>query len=196
MAAIASFPSFVKELPITKAALEFAAERHAGQVRETDRAPFILHPLEVAHLLRGRGYPDHVVAAGVLHDVIEDTDVRSGELAQRFGPEVAELVVAVSEPEGEGGYAERKARLRAAVADADADAIAVFAADKVAKTRELRLDLVRRGASLDALDDDKLEHYWACLELLERRLGHHPLVRQLRFELEALALLPPEPRDV
>jgi hypothetical protein len=38
---------------------------------------------------------------------------------------------------------------------------------------------------------DKLAHYWACLALLEERIGHVPLVRQLRFELEALALLPP-----
>jgi hypothetical protein len=37
----------------------------------------------------------------------------------------------------------------------------------------------------------RLEHYWASLELLEARLGGHPLVRQLRFELEALELLPP-----
>jgi (p)ppGpp synthase/HD superfamily hydrolase len=64
------FPSFVEELPVTRRALQFAAARHAGQRRETDQAPFILHPLEVAQLLRGRDYPDAVVAAGVLHDVI------------------------------------------------------------------------------------------------------------------------------
>jgi (p)ppGpp synthase/HD superfamily hydrolase len=69
------FPSFVEDLPITRRALEFAAREHRGQRRAADRAPFILHPLEVAQLLRGRGYPDTVVAAGVLHDVIEDTEV-------------------------------------------------------------------------------------------------------------------------
>src|SRR5690349_5100160 len=122
------FPTFVAELPMTRDALEFAAERHAGQRRETDRAPFILHPLEVAHLLRGRGYPDHVVAAGVLHDVIEDADVPYEELVERFGAEVAGLVREVSEPVAEGSYADRKARLREAVAEASADALAVFAA--------------------------------------------------------------------
>jgi (p)ppGpp synthase/HD superfamily hydrolase len=184
------FPSFVAELPITRAALDFAAARHDGQRRDTDGAPFILHPLEVAQLLRGRDYPDEVIAAGVLHDVIEDTDVRTGELRERFGDVVTELVVSVSEPEGEGTYAERKAALRERVAAASADAAAVFAADKVAKAREFRLGLVRAGDAAE-VDGDKLDHYWACLELLERRLGHVPLVRQLRFELEALALLPP-----
>ena len=189
------FPSFVDLLPITRRALEFAATQHSGQWREADHAPFILHPLEVAHLLRGRGYPDYVVAAGVLHDVIEDTQVEFGELERQFGTEVAELVCAVSEPTGDGTFAERKARLRERVAGAPPDAAAVFAADKVAKVREMRMALARDaiiGVRRPQPDPDRLEHYTACLELLERRLGHHPLVRQLRFELEALEMLPPE----
>jgi (p)ppGpp synthase/HD superfamily hydrolase len=186
------FPSFVDDLPITRRALGFAAERHAGQWREADHAPFILHPLEVAQLLRGRGYPDDVIAAGVLHDVIEDAHVEFAELRDRFGERVAELVRAVSEPPGEGTWSERKARLRDAIAQADGDAVAVYAADKVAKARELRLMLVRQPPAVE-LDPAKLDHYRRSLTMLERRLGHHPLVRQLRFELEALALLPPEP---
>src|SRR3954453_20581176 len=109
------YPSFVDALPVTRAALEFAESRHAGQVRDADQAPFILHPLEVAHLLHGRDYPDHVIAAGVLHDLLEATDVDRDELTAQFGSEVADLVVAVSEPPGDGTYAERKARLREAV---------------------------------------------------------------------------------
>ena len=185
----ARYPSFVDELPLTRRALRFAAERHSGQRREADRAPFILHPLEVAQLLRGRGYGDEVVAAGVLHDVVEDTDAERAELAERFGAEVADLVCAVSEPSAEGGYGERKARLRAAVAEAGPDAAAVFAADKVAKARELRMALSQ--GSGQHVDPEKLDHYWASLAMLEARLAGHPLVRQLRFELEALELLPP-----
>ena len=184
------FPSFVADLPITRDALAFAAGQHAGQRRDADRAPFILHPLEVAHLLRACDYPDHVVAAGVLHDVIEDTDAGYDDLAGRFGPQVTALVRAVSEPPGGGDYVVRKARLRVAVTRANAEAAAIYAADKIAKARELRIELVRRDRPRE-LDPDKLDHYWASLELLEHRLGAHPLVRQLRFELEALQLLPP-----
>jgi len=187
------FPSFVDQLPITRRALDFAAARHSGQVREADRAAFILHPLEVAHLLHGRDFPDHVVAAGVLHDVIEDTDAAFDELERKFGPEIAQIVCAVSEPQREGPYRERKARLRQRVAEAGDQAVVVFAADKVAKTRELRLGLVRSDEKArTVIDGEKIEHYWACLELLERRLPHSPLVRQLRFELEALDFLPPD----
>jgi len=184
------FPSFVDELPITRSALEYAAARHTGQRRSGDRAPFILHPLEVAHLLRGRDYPDEVVAAGVLHDVIEDAGVTQDELATRFGSRVAELVGAVSEPSPEGSYGERKARLRDAVSHASSDAIAIYAADKVAKLRELRI-VIATTPDYEP-DREQLDHYWASLELLEGRGIAMPLVRQLRFELEALAVLPPD----
>ena len=137
----------------------------------------------------GCAYRDEVVVAAVLHDVVEDTGAEPAELEDRFGTEVAGLVAAVAEPSVEGGYRERKARLRATVAAASDDALMIFAADKVAKTRELRMTLACTPLAEPA--PDKTEHYWACLELLERRLGDHPLVQQLRFELETLELLPP-----
>jgi (p)ppGpp synthase/HD superfamily hydrolase len=177
---------------VTRRALEFAAEHHDGQRRDSDDAAFILHPLEVAQLLRGRGYPDEVVAAGVLHDSLEDTDATPLELEQRFGPTVAALVCSVSEPSTVGTYAQRKARLRAALNHASADSLAVYAADKVAKVRELRMTLARDwSAAVRPETADKLHHYWASLTLLESLLDDDPLVAQLRFELEALATLPP-----
>ena len=133
------------------------------------------------------------MAAGVLHDVIEDTEAEYDELERDFGAEVARLVCAVTEPSDDGSYSERKARLRRAVAEAETDAIVIFAADKVAKAREFRLNLVRRSERKPVrVDPAKLEHYWACLSLLEARLDGHAFVRQFRFELEALELLPPE----
>ena len=193
MTAAPRFPSFIAELPVTRDALEYAAERHVDQRRDSDHAAFILHPLEVAQLLRNRGYPDHVVAAGVLHDVIEDTGATPAELERRFGGEVARLVSSVTEPEHDGSYGERKQRLRAAVAHAGPEAAAVYAADKVCKARELRLTLARdRSVAAQPGTAAKLDHYWASLELLEQQLAGNPLVAQLRFELETLALLPPE----
>jgi (p)ppGpp synthase/HD superfamily hydrolase len=186
------FPSFVDGLPVTRRALEFAAERHEGQRREADDAAFILHPLEVAQLLHSGGYPDEIVAAGVLHDSLENTDATPQELERRFGPEVARLVCAVSEPDAEGPYAQRKARLRASVGAGDHGVLVVYAADKVAKARELRMTLARDwSAAASPETAEKLDHYWASLEMLEQLLRDDPLVAQLRFELEALATLPP-----
>ena len=187
------FPSFIHELPLTRRALDFAAQSHRGQQREADAAAFILHPLQVAQLLHSRGYPDHVVAAGVLHEILEDTDATAADLDRHFGPEVARLVSSVSDPPADGPYAERKARLRAAVAEAGPDAAAVYAADKVAKARELRLAISRDESAASSADTAaKLEHYWASLTLLEQLLERHPLVEELRFELETLTALPPQ----
>jgi len=182
------FPSFVEDLPLTRRALGFAAARHGDQQRDVDHAPFILHPLEVTHLLHGHGCHDHIVAAGVLHDTVEDAQVTREELETNFGEEVAALVCAVTEPEPVGTYRKRKAALRTTVEAAEDDALAIYAADKVVKVRELRMAIAVRH---DTGGAEKLEHYEASLALLERRLPGHPLVRQLRFELEALSSFRP-----
>jgi (p)ppGpp synthase/HD superfamily hydrolase len=183
-------PSFVERLPLTRTALEFALRRHAGQRRDGDRAPFVLHPLEVGSLLRLAGYADHVVAAGVLHDVLENTDADEVELDGRFGPRVSALVRAVSDDPSIEDERARKAALRAQVAGGPMEAAAIFAADKVSKARELRLKLSCGLPHAEA--DRQLAHYWASLSMLEGALGpHHPLLEQLRFELETLDTLPP-----
>jgi (p)ppGpp synthase/HD superfamily hydrolase len=182
-------PAFARGLPLTRAALAFAAERHAGQRREADDAPFVTHPIEVASLLHEAGYSDHVIAAGALHDVIEDTDTRPGDLMERFGSKVALLVTAVTEDPSIEDDRERKAALRSQVARAGDEAAAIFAADKVSKTRELRL----RASSgrRDGATGAKLEHYEASLEMLARLIPEHEFVRRLGLELEAVRALPP-----
>jgi (p)ppGpp synthase/HD superfamily hydrolase len=186
-------PPFIDGRPLTRAALKWAATLHRDQRRAVDRAPFILHPLEVAALLTGRGYDDEVTAAGLLHDVIEDTNAGMDELRSRFGDRVARIVATVSEDPAIREYDARKAALREQVAaTADGGARAVFAADKVAKARELRAQASRAEALLDDPElHRRLEHYQASLEMLESIVPDDPLVRQHAFELWALRLLPP-----
>jgi (p)ppGpp synthase/HD superfamily hydrolase len=179
---------FVERSPLTRDALDFAASRHAGQTRDIDSIPFVTHPVEVACLLHEAGYSDEVVAAGVLHDVLEDTDVERPELEERFGPEVAELVAAVSDDPSIADDVERKAALRDQVAHAGDEAAAVFAADKVSKARELRAR-ARHGRFVRS-DEGKLGHYQASLEMLSELIPGHPLVEQLREELGAVHGLP------
>jgi (p)ppGpp synthase/HD superfamily hydrolase len=183
-------PSFLAGAPLASVALGFAVDRHAGQLREGDRAPYVLHPLEVGFLLRSAGYPDHVVAAGVLHDVLEQTDADQAELYKRFGSRVARIVEVVSEDASILDERARKAALRAQVAGGPLEAGAVFAADKVSKARELRMKL-SSGPGGDEIEH-RLEHYRASLWMLEPMLGARDVLwSQLRFELETLDALPP-----
>jgi len=184
-------PPFLEELPLAREAFAWAAELHRGQRRGSDAAMFVLHPLEVAMLLHNRGFDDEVVAAALLHDTVEDTEVTTAEVEARFGPRVAGFVAALSD-DADGEYEDRKALLRAQVAAAGCEAQAIFAADKVSKARELRAEAARNPSRLaDAALQRRLLHYEASLEMLEAAAPDLALVRQLRFELWALRALPP-----
>jgi (p)ppGpp synthase/HD superfamily hydrolase len=194
----ADLPTFAQHLPITRDAIGFARHVHRDQSRVSDGAPFIVHPLEVASSLYNVGCSDRVVAAGVLHDVIEDTSTVIEEIRRRFGGQIAALVSALTEDAGVTDPRARKAALRAQVRDAGVDAATIFAADKLTKARELRTLIATsdRSEELRPADlEDKREHYIASLEMLEQVIPEQPLTRQLRFELEALQTLPPEPSD-
>jgi hypothetical protein len=186
-------PNSVHGFPRTEAALDYARELHAGQSRSADGAPFIVHPREVASLLYDVGAPDHLIAAGALHDVIEKTPASAPDLRKRFGSRVATLVLAVSEDECIAGYAARKAALRRKVAHAGDEALMLFAANKISKTRELGIDRRADHASLGHLAHRRqprkrrLEHYQRCLTLLQEHLPDSPLVAQLDAELKKLS---------
>jgi (p)ppGpp synthase/HD superfamily hydrolase len=171
--------------PEVRAAVAYATRMHAGQWRG-DGSPFILHPLEVGWLLQHADAPDHLVAAGVLHDVIEKSDASASELLDSFGPQVTSLVLAVTEDPRIAGEANRKAALRRQVATTGGEALMLFAADKLAKLRELasvpdeESDPASRAGHRRAR---RIEHYRACLRLLERYIPDFPLVPTLHNEL-------------
>jgi GTP pyrophosphokinase len=82
-------------LSLIAKAFRFAAEAHRGQVRESGE-PFFRHPFEVACILADMELDVVTVAAALLHDVLEDTEVTREELEEAFGPEVTSLVDAVT----------------------------------------------------------------------------------------------------
>lgn len=133
-----------------------------------------------------------MVAAGLLHDAVEDSDVGVQEIRSRFGDRVAGVVAAVTEDASVDDYERRKAGLREAVARAGRDAHAVYAADKIVKVRELRAQAARAEHSLGEPDlHRRLDHYEESLRMLKSVANDLPLVRQLAFEVWALRELPP-----
>jgi (p)ppGpp synthase/HD superfamily hydrolase len=183
--------TFLHHLPLTQRAVAFATELHAGQQREADHAAFVMHPLEVASLLDRAHYPDHVVAAAVLHDVLESTDQSADDLAERFGTDVATLVSTVSDDPSIADEDERKGDLRERVRHAGGYAAIVYAADKVSKVREIRIALAA-GTSPEQVEP-KLRRHRASLAMLEETIPGSRVVETLRFEIEALSELPPQP---
>jgi GTP pyrophosphokinase len=76
-------------------AFDFANQLHQGQYRKSGEA-YIAHPVAVAKLLKDLGGDSEMIAAGFLHDVVEDTDITPEEIELRFGKNVRQLVEAVT----------------------------------------------------------------------------------------------------
>jgi hypothetical protein len=189
-------------LCLPRSALAYAARCHFGQRRESDGAPFVEHLSEVARLLRDCGCSDVVVAAGLLHGVLQDADVGAAELTARFGAGVCDLVVAMTDA-GVASYPRRKEAFRKQVREAGDDAVLVFAADEIAEVRELADQVRRERARVGAAgvpDDARgrveryrqmcLEHHRASLAMLRAVTPGHRLVRQLSDELGRVPVTP------
>lgn len=78
-------------------AIRFATEKHAGQVRKFGNIPYILHPLEVGVILSTITNQEETIAAGILHDTVEDTDATPEDILENFGLRVYGLVASETE---------------------------------------------------------------------------------------------------
>jgi RimJ/RimL family protein N-acetyltransferase len=168
-------PPFL-DTPLLQDAFRFAAEAYG---RRTHADADIDHAIAVARLVGRAGQPEDVVAAALLHDVLEDTETDHTDLRARFGDEIADLVGALTENKAIAGYARRKAALRGQVVEAGRDAATIFAADKLARLRSFE-------AQEDPPPQPKLAHYRRTLELLSERYPDLPFVDELRERLDEL----------
>ena len=84
-------------MDIVSEALVFAAAAHDGMRRRKSDAPYILHPMEVGAIIGTMTDKQEVIAAGILHDVVEDADIAIEEIEERFGRRVRDLVESETE---------------------------------------------------------------------------------------------------
>ncbi|MCK4816058.1 bifunctional (p)ppGpp synthetase/guanosine-3',5'-bis(diphosphate) 3'-pyrophosphohydrolase, partial [bacterium] len=84
-----------REIKILQKAYVFAAQAHKGQIRRSGE-PYLSHPLEVANMLADMKLDATTLTAGLLHDVLEDTDVTAPELKEAFGADIFHLVEGVT----------------------------------------------------------------------------------------------------
>ncbi len=177
MASLIAPPSFVHDSPLLEDAYEVAYQGH--QRRRKADGDDITHPVAVAELLHEQGFDDTIVAAALLHDVVEDTSIDLQEISSRFGPEICSLVDEMTEDPQIEPYPARKAEHRARVSR-DGRAAAIYAADKLARAREL-------NATGESPDPPRLEHYLATLSTLRETYPELPFLGELESELQKLA---------
>ena len=119
--------------------LKFATIAHGDQKRKYTNDPYIVHPIAVSEIVKTVAHTDEMVAAALLHDVVEDTPVTIDEIKTKFGSKVAELVgwlTDISRPE-DGNRKTRKTLDREHSAEAPADAQTIKLADLIHNTKSI-----------------------------------------------------------
>lgn len=157
-------------------AMDFAAKAHEGQYRKKGDIPYFSHCAIVGSLLAAAGCDESVVSAGVLHDLVENTDTSVADLEKKFGPAVAALVDAVSEDKAHSTWAERKQGYIESVARGPDGTEAIVAADKIHNMASM-LAYQEGGGDLWGISkgsrEGQLRFYHAIGDILTRRIDRN-----------------------
>jgi len=176
-------------------ALALAARAHRDQLRKGTDLPYIAHPVHVSIILIRHGFGEDLAIAGLLHDVVEDTDTSLALIAAEFGADVARLVEAVSETKSADGvtlpWEQRKAEKLAHLQAAKPDVAALKAADAIHNLRSIIADLRNDGPSVwerfKRGPGPTLGYYVAILDLVRLKLGAQPIVSELEDAVAELS---------
>ena len=153
---------------IQKAA-EFAAKAHEGAVRKGSKIPYIVHPYEAAVIVSGLTSDPEVIAAALLHDVIEDAGVTYECICEQFGERVADLVKGESEDKSKT-WQERKQATIYHIARASREEKILCLGDKLSNLRSMTADWLAVGDSLwqKFREKDKKKQEWYYRGILEQ----------------------------
>lgn len=179
--------------PQIKKALQFAARKHQGHLRqEAEPLPYITHLFSVALLVAEDGADDDVVTAALLHDTLEDTETAREEIVAAFNERVATLVESVSEVKEKDGkkldWRERKTVYLAALETVPTEAVLIAIADKIDNIESKLEAFEKEGETLlQRWAQPAGEYLWfhgETLRIAQTRLPEHRLTARLA---EALA---------
>lgn len=169
------------EISLIERAVKIAIVAHGNQKRKHDGFPYIVHPFMVANILTRYGFPDEVVAAGLVHDVVEDTSVTLDELRRELGDTVADIVAGVSEQGKEHSWEDRKRGYIEVIRGGSEGVKAVSLADKIHNlTNMLAASQVEGEEFWAKFSRGRAEQQWFAWALLEmyKETWNHPMVEE------------------
>ncbi len=157
-------------------AIGFAARAHQGQQRKTGDVPYIAHPVAVAMILQRMDCAETIVAAGLLHDVVEDTSVTLKDVRRHFGDEVAEIVAGCTElPKNRNRWETRKLFMIESLRDAPLAVKLVAAADKYHNLSHTLYNERMNGPSVwKSFGRGKEQQAWYYRSVLDSLLANTP----------------------
>jgi (p)ppGpp synthase/HD superfamily hydrolase len=173
---------------LIRGALETASRAHSGQIRNASCGrPYIDHPVAVAERLLELDCSEEVLAAALLHDVVEDTELTNEDVLRAGGERVAELVEALTDDPSIDPYELRKREHRRRVEESGVDALAIYGADKLVNVGmlrgayELEGEEIRRELKVSL--DEKIYIWELDLEMLFDNAPESPVIARLADEL-------------
>ena len=128
-------------------AAQFAIEAHRGVERRGKGFPYIIHPMEAASIVANITNDPEMLAAAILHDTVEDTDVTIEQIEELFGPRVARLVHADTAKKGASWRGRREIQIER-FRQADRDSQIVALGDKLSNLRAIVADYNQLGDTL------------------------------------------------
>ena len=190
MGPTADIPTTIGKSTLVRGAYELLITKHEGQRQKVNGRPYVEHPISVANDVREAGFDPEMVAAALLHDIVEDSDVTVEELRDRFGDRVATLVDAMTDVIEVTPYERRKALHRERIVAAGPEAAAIFAADKLNNIRALRAAYAEDGEEVAERFvqplDTKLRVWVADAEMVSRHAAAVPYAEVLEDEVAGL----------
>lgn len=188
--------------PTIDRALAVAARCHAGQTRKDSPTPYIAHPVAVAMIVSDFTEDQDVVAAALLHDVLEDVPpsvYSADDMTAEFGERVTEMVRGVSEEKTAGEetppWRIRKDGYLAQLAEDSQECLLISSADKIHNLRSMIATHAERGDEMWSLfnagPDELLWFYTSIADTVAEKLGDCTATRELRRVVDDLAALVP-----
>jgi (p)ppGpp synthase/HD superfamily hydrolase len=149
-------------------ALEIAAKAHKHQRRKGTNIPYIVHPFSVALILSNAGFSEEIIAAGILHDVVEDTLISTNYIKKNFGEKVAEIVKGCTESNKFFSWKKRKEHTIQFLKTASFDIRVVSCADKLDNIRAIARAYEKNGEKVwKRFKKGKEEQEWYYKELVK-----------------------------
>ena len=169
-------------MELVSEAITYAALIHDGMRRKKSEIPYILHPLEAAVIVGTMTTDQEVIAAAVLHDVVEDTTITIDEIEEKFGKRVKELVLSETEnkrpdiPSSLSWKIRKEESLEVLKNAKDIGVLMIWLGDKLANIRSLHRELKIYGDKIwekfNQKDANQHAWYYHNIVKLTERLNH------------------------
>jgi (p)ppGpp synthase/HD superfamily hydrolase len=174
---------------IIEKAASFAADKHKNQTRKEGGLLYISHLVSVALILQKYNFSEQIIAAGLLHDTLEDTETTEQEILENFEQEVLDMILQVTNDK-DLDWKSKKQKYVDTVRTANPGAQAIALADKMHNMKSLLNNLEELGpekvwAFFNASPADKLWFEEACLEMFQETFsGQKEMIEEYETQIQ------------